>query len=217
VEATLVVSNLSGPAMMVHIHRGFAGSAGPVVIGLMSEDGGTTWTVPADAATISEEEIDAFNNGELYFNVHTAMNMPGEIRGQINGVNMAVRLVSNVSNLDGTETLLDTETGLLWINDIRFCMAGVTTPEQSTCDILGGMALSGATDWRLPTSEEMSELTLAVDADESVTLNYINASCAVMTASDGWVFTENSSSPGVISQLEPGNAGVRCVAEGAAR
>ena len=59
----------------------------------------------------------------------------------------------------------------------------------------------------------MLELTRAVDADDDVTLNYINASCAVMTASDGWVFTENSSSPGTISQLEPGNAGVRCVSE----
>jgi len=143
--------------------------------------------------------------------------MAGEIRGQINSMVTANRLISNISELDGTETLLDTETGLLWINDIRFCMAGVTRPENSTCDVLGDMALSGATDWRLPTADEMSELTLAVDADESVTLNYINASCAVMTASDGWVFTENSTAPGVISQLEPGNAGVRCVSEETAR
>jgi len=151
---------------------------------------------------------------QLYFNVHTAANMPGEIRGQINPPAIASeRLVSNISELDGTETLLDTETGLTWINDVRFCFAGVTTPEASNCEILGDMALSGATDWRLPTSNEMSDITLAVDADEGVTFNFINPACAVMTASDGWVFTENSNSPGVISPIEPGNAGVRCVSE----
>jgi len=113
--------------------------------------------------------------------------------------------------LDTDETLLDVETGLTWVNDIRFCMAGVTRPENATCNILSDMAVGGINDWRLPTSAEMSEVTLAVDADENVTLNYINAACAVMTASDGWVFTENSTAPGEFSPIEPGNAGVRCV------
>jgi len=121
------------------------------------------------------------------------------------------RLVSSTSDLDGAETLLDTETGLVWVNDIRFCMAGVTKAEDATCNVLSDMAVSGQTDWRIPTSAEMSELILAVDADKTVTLNYINTECAVMTASDGWVFTENSTSPGVLSPIEPGNAGVRCV------
>jgi len=131
-----------------------------------------------------------------------------------NTMSSGSRLSSSISELDGTETILDIETGLIWVNDIRFCMAGVTRPEAATCGILADMAVASFTDWRLPNTEEMSELTLAVDADEDVTLNYINASCAVMTASDGWVFTENSSAPGVISMLEPGNAGVRCVSEG---
>jgi len=121
------------------------------------------------------------------------------------------RLISSISELDGSETLLDTKSGLVWVNDVRFCMAGVTRPEDATCTILSDMAVSGKTDWRVPTSMEMSDLTLAVVADPSITLNYINRSCAVMTATDGWVFTENSTSPGVMSPIEPGNAGVRCV------
>lgn len=99
VTATLGVSNLTGPAVMAHIHRGFAGATGPVLIGLVSDDGGSTWTVPADARPLTADEIGAFNRGELYFNVHTAANMPGEIRGQIdagNATRFAVRL-ENVS------------------------------------------------------------------------------------------------------------------------
>ena len=75
------------------------------------------------------------------------------------------------------------------------------------------MAVAGKTDWRLPNSQEMSEVTLAVDADENVTFNYINAACAVMTTSDGWVFTENSNAPGMLSAVEPGKAGERCVSD----
>ncbi|MBX2882073.1 MAG: DUF1566 domain-containing protein [Granulosicoccus sp.] len=124
---------------------------------------------------------------------------------------MGPRLTSTISELDGSETLLDMQTGLVWINDIRFCMAGITTPDQATCEVLGDMAVAGFTDWRIPTSAEMSEVTLAVDADENIQFNYINASCAVMTTSDGWVFTENSNAPGQLSMVQPGNAGVRCV------
>ena len=121
------------------------------------------------------------------------------------------RLVSSISNVDGAETLIDTDTGLTWVNDISFCFAGVTRPEDSNCQVLSDMGVAGIIDWRLPTSQEMSDVTVAVDSDENVSFNFINPACGVMTASDGWVFTENSASPGTISQIEPGNAGVRCV------
>ncbi|MBX2885601.1 MAG: CHRD domain-containing protein [Granulosicoccus sp.] len=104
VTATLGVSNLSGPATMAHIHRGFEGSTGPVLIGLTSEDGGSTWVVPADARALTTDEIGAFNRGELYFNVHTAANMPGEIRGQIDAGN-ATSFVIRLENVSTPETL----------------------------------------------------------------------------------------------------------------
>jgi len=87
VRATLRVGNLTGPANMVHIHRGSIGEKGPVLIGLTTEDGGSTWAVAADAPVLSVEEIEAFKSGELYFNVHTLVNTPGEIRGQIDPEN----------------------------------------------------------------------------------------------------------------------------------
>jgi len=104
VTATLGVSNLSGPATMAHIHRGFAGSTGPVLIGLTSEDGGSTWSVPADARSLTADEIGAFNRGELYFNVHTAANGPGEIRGQIDSGN-ATQFVVRMENISTAGTL----------------------------------------------------------------------------------------------------------------
>ncbi|OED41146.1 hypothetical protein AB833_10330 [Chromatiales bacterium (ex Bugula neritina AB1)] len=100
VTATLGVSNLSGPATMAHIHRGFAGSTGPVLIGLTTNDGGSTWTVPADAPPLTEDQIGAFNRGELFFNVHTSANAPGEIRGQIDAGNATAFVI----RLENTST-----------------------------------------------------------------------------------------------------------------
>jgi hypothetical protein len=36
--------------------------------------------------------VDAFSAGNLYFNVHTAANPTGEIRGQINSAPIVLRL-----------------------------------------------------------------------------------------------------------------------------
>lgn len=104
VTATLGVSNLTGTATAAHIHRGFAGATGPVLIGLTSEDGGSTWTVPVDAPALTEDEIGAFNRGELYFNVHTETNAPGEIRGQIDPGNATSFLV-RLENISTAQTL----------------------------------------------------------------------------------------------------------------
>jgi len=104
VTATLGVSNLTGPATMAHIHRGFAGANGPVLIGLTSEDGGSTWTVPSDARALTADEIGALNRGELYFNVHTEANVSGEIRGQIDAGN-ATRFLVRLENISTPETL----------------------------------------------------------------------------------------------------------------
>lgn len=104
VTATLGVSNLTGPATMAHIHRAAAGSTGPVLIGLVSDDGGSTWTVPDDARALTADEIGAFNRGELYFNVHTEANPAGEIRGQIDAGNATTFLV-RLENVSTPETL----------------------------------------------------------------------------------------------------------------
>jgi hypothetical protein len=68
-------------ASAAHIHDGAAGVAGPVIIPL--NGGPTIWTVPDDAV-LSDDQFARLNSGGLYFNVHTAANPDGEIRGQIN-------------------------------------------------------------------------------------------------------------------------------------
>lgn len=54
----------------------------------------------------------------------------------------------------------------------------------------------------------MSDFTIVADVGEAGTLTYINLTCAVMTAIDGWVLTENSVSPSLPLQTESGNSGV---------
>jgi hypothetical protein len=64
-----------------HIHEAPPGKAGPPIITLTKE-GEDTWKVP-DGSKLSEEQMKAFKDGNLYVNVHSAEHKPGEIRGQL--------------------------------------------------------------------------------------------------------------------------------------
>ena len=101
----VVVSGLTGQATMAHIHRGFAGSAGPVIAGgaLEGSADGLTWTVPA-GLVLADDDLAAFRRGELYFNVHTADNPAGEVRGQIVPVGTSTFTV-RIENVSTPETL----------------------------------------------------------------------------------------------------------------
>lgn len=87
----LSVQNLSGPATMLHLHRGAAGTAGVVEVDLMSlidvnENGTTT---ASGTVAVTEDQVQAMRNGNIYFNLHTAMNPAGEVRGQVRANNAA--------------------------------------------------------------------------------------------------------------------------------
>ena len=64
-----------------HIHNAAPGKNGPPIIPLTKE-GDDKWSVPADAK-LTDEQYAAFKAGNLYVNVHSAANKPGEIRGQL--------------------------------------------------------------------------------------------------------------------------------------
>lgn len=64
-----------------HVHRGASTVAGPVVIPLTSPSPGA-WATAA-GATLTDELLARFMEGNLYYNVHTAANPGGEIRGQL--------------------------------------------------------------------------------------------------------------------------------------
>ena len=140
VTATLSVSNLTGPATMAHIHRGFAGETGPILVGLVTADGGSTWTVPADAATLTAEEIQAFNNGELYFNVHTEANAPGEIRGQINAAADASEVQTVSVALNAAQEIPapnDVPSGASGVADVSVDANGVVTATLGVSNLSG--------------------------------------------------------------------------------
>jgi plastocyanin len=84
--------NLTGAATAMHFHKNKAGEAGPVVKLICGAGGpacpGAQGTVAGvwkstDAQPLSPDMIAALKAGELYVNVHTAVNPAGEIRGQI--------------------------------------------------------------------------------------------------------------------------------------
>ena len=82
-------SGLSSPVIEIagspgHIHMAPAGENGDVIYPLnVSADEDGMSGIFSLTATLSPEQVDAFNAGELYFNFHTEMHNGGEIRGQI--------------------------------------------------------------------------------------------------------------------------------------
>lgn len=72
----VTTTGLTGTA--AHIHQAPAGVNGPIIVGL--QGGPTRWS---GTATLTPEQATALFAGELYFNVHTAGNPGGELRGQI--------------------------------------------------------------------------------------------------------------------------------------
>jgi hypothetical protein len=64
-----------------HIHEAPPGKAGPPIITL-TKSGDDTWMVP-EGSKLTEEQMKAFKDGNLYVNVHSAEHKPGEIRGQL--------------------------------------------------------------------------------------------------------------------------------------
>jgi len=89
-----------------------------------------------------------------------------------------------------------------WLSSVCF----VDTKSQLCEDV----EFAGHTDWRSPTKAELSQLFSSVKT-QKIQLKYINASCAVSTASDGHVFTENTEMAGKVLDYTPENSGLRCV------
>jgi len=83
-EFAISASGLSGPVTFAHFHLGAVGVAGGIVFNLSDlvvEVGGS---VSIEGVwSLSEEEAQALLDGDIYVNIHTAANLPGEIRGQL--------------------------------------------------------------------------------------------------------------------------------------
>ena len=82
ISGSVTVSGTTGVPTVAHIHDGAPGVAGPILIPLDSNDDGTVWTIPEGAA-LDAAGIEAFEQGNLYINVHTDANPAGELRAQL--------------------------------------------------------------------------------------------------------------------------------------
>ena len=75
----LTYSGLTGKAIGAHVHKGRAGVAGAVLVPLC----GPCTSGKTGQARITKDVADLFERGQVYVNVHTSKNQPGEIRGQL--------------------------------------------------------------------------------------------------------------------------------------
>jgi hypothetical protein len=79
VYGSVVINGVQATA--AHIHMAPAGQNGPVVVPLVKVSD-TVFAVPG-ATTLTADQWEAYLNGLLYVNVHSAANPGGEIRAQI--------------------------------------------------------------------------------------------------------------------------------------
>jgi hypothetical protein len=80
VTGSITTQGVSGVA--AHIHEAAAGSNGPVIVP-MDKTGDNQWSTKP-GAKLTDSQYESYKAGRLYFNVHSAQNKGGEIRGQIN-------------------------------------------------------------------------------------------------------------------------------------
>ena len=68
-------------ATMAHIHLAPRGVNGPVIVPL-TRSGDDTWLVPG-GTKLTAKQLQAYQAGNLYVNVHSAQFPGGEVRGQV--------------------------------------------------------------------------------------------------------------------------------------
>ncbi len=73
-------SGLTGPAVMAHFHGSApVGKNAPVMVPI----NGDLASPIKGMVTLTDEQAKALTDGDMYFNVHTAANKGGEMRGQV--------------------------------------------------------------------------------------------------------------------------------------
>ncbi len=77
---TATYKDLTGPATMAHFHGpAAAGANAGVMVPVKDMTPGTL----KGEATLTDDQAKALADGKMYFNIHTAANKGGEIRGQV--------------------------------------------------------------------------------------------------------------------------------------
>jgi 3D (Asp-Asp-Asp) domain-containing protein len=91
-----------------HIHLAPRGTPGAVSVPLTKQ--GEIWVVP-DGTVLNADQLAAFRAGNLYYNVHTAANTGGEIRGQLDDTATGTAKFASLSGPEETPPTNSTATG----------------------------------------------------------------------------------------------------------
>jgi hypothetical protein len=89
INATVTADNISAgdEVTMVHIHSGFAGENGPVLVGFTRvSDNPTVFALNTNIANLADlpgNDLETFLDGGWYLNLHTTSNPAGHVRGQM--------------------------------------------------------------------------------------------------------------------------------------
>lgn len=79
VSGTITTTGVDGT--MAHIHEAPMGQNGPVIVPF-TKTADNVWSAPA-GAKLTDAQLQSLKSGNLYLNVHSATNKPGEIRAQL--------------------------------------------------------------------------------------------------------------------------------------
>ena len=79
VSGTITTNGIEGT--MAHIHEAPMGQNGPVIVPFIKTSD-NVWSAPA-GAKLTDAQLQSLKSGNLYLNVHSATNKPGEIRAQL--------------------------------------------------------------------------------------------------------------------------------------
>lgn len=119
-------------ATAAHIHSGFAGNNGGIVVGLMQDSGDTTiWKIPV-GTTLNTNQLVTLMDGGMYFNIHTPANPSGEVRAQIapENIHIARTVIDGSQQVPAVSTsasgvgftTVNTETGAIiansWVSNL---------------------------------------------------------------------------------------------------
>lgn len=147
--------------------------------------------------------------GALFENVRIQLDFDTNIFSLL-GAEPRSRFSSEMIGMD--EVLTDHIAKRSWVNGSHGCHINANAAATATGDIVeycATLEFAEHTDWRAPTSQEMSEMIIHAD-QMGVQLNYVNPACQFMATSDGFVKTENTDEPGKIVESAV-NSGSRCV------
>jgi hypothetical protein len=98
-------------ATLAHIHRGYAGTAGPVIVNFVKSATDPNRWEPQAGSLLTADQITDLLAGRLYVNVHSAAYPQGEIRSQIQPDNIDV-VVSSMNGASVSPSVTTTATGV---------------------------------------------------------------------------------------------------------